>query len=348
MSTKLWKQLQLPQLSKFKRPSKSRIATILFAVFIVQQLRRLVGPRSGSSSNKSKMAPPSIPGFTALSDQIFLREPESLPPPGCKHPDVVMVYGWGDGLPKHVAKFTDGYRVLYPHAKQIVVLGPISKAMFTDHQVRSESMMPIARAIWPEGPGAPGSGPEPRILAHSMSNTGAVNYASFLNIFQQTYGRPLPHSLSVLDSTPGSTDFTWPNLQRWSRAMALGTAAWFPWPFVMTQTIWAFFLTVSQVIGVLRRSENAGAWSRRSSHDTNHLSKSVRRLYMYSKEDDLIGYEDIEAHVAEGRRLGWQADVAIFEGSGHVEHMRKFGDKYWKAIMDSWERAVAETPVEGS
>ena len=351
MAAQLWKQLQRSPLTTFRGPSKTRIASILLAIYLIQQLRRAMGLRACSFNDKPRMPPANIPGFTALNDQIYVREPDSQAAPAdssssssSSHPDVVMVYGWGDGLPKHVAKFTDGYRVLYPHAKQILVLSPISKAMFSDHQQRSESMLPIVRAIWPEDPS---KHPEkdPKILVHTMSNTGAVNYASLLNIFQQTFGRPLPHDLVVMDSTPGGTDFTKANLMRWSRAMALGTAAWFPWPFAVTQAIWALSLCVNQVIAMVRRSEHAGAWARRAVQDTQYQPKDTRRLYMYSKEDDLIGWEDIEEHVAEGRGLGWESDVAVFEGSGHVQHMRVYGDKYWKHIQDSWDRAVPVPPT---
>lgn len=341
MAAQLWKQLPLPQLSKIKRPSKTRIATILVAFFLIQKLRRVMGLRACSFNDKPKMPPAPIPGFTPLNDQIYVRESDSQAPAGSDHPEVVVVFGWGDGLPKHVAKFTDGYRVLYPHAKQILVLSPISKAMFSDHQQRSASMMPIVRSIWPEDP-ALQQEKDPKILVHAMSNTGAVNYASLLNIYQQVYNRSMPHDLIVMDSTPGGTDFTRANLARWSRAMALGTAGWFPWPFAVTQAIWAFSLCINQVIGMIRRSEHAGAWARKAVNDTKFQTNATRRLYMYSKEDDLIGWEDIEDHVAEGRTLGWKSDVAVFEGSGHVQHMRVFGDKYWKYILDSWQRAVEE------
>lgn len=47
--------------------------------------------------------------------------------------------------------------------------------------------------------------------------------------------RPLlPHQLLIMDSTPGSSDLSWGNVTRWSRAMALGAAAWFPWSFAVT------------------------------------------------------------------------------------------------------------------
>lgn len=287
---------------------------------------------------------PSIPGFTAVSDQVLVREPSASDGPApaplpAGHPGTVLVYGWGDGLPKHVAKYADGFRVLYPHTRQVVILSPISKALFSDLQKRSEAMLPVIKAIWPDGPPAEDT-PGPTVLAHTMSNTGAVNYAATLYAFRQLYDRALPHQLLVMDSTPGSTDVTGANLVRWSRAMALGTAAWFPWPFVVTQSIWAVALAINGFYEWLIGRKSAGAWSRVAANDTTYELKSARKMYIYSKEDDLIGWEDIELHVAETRKLGWTADVEVFDGSGHVGHMRKAPEQYWKAIMESWERAI--------
>jgi hypothetical protein len=335
---------------RFKSPSKTHIAAIFFAIFLIQRIRRLLGLRAVShNSSRSAMPPVQIPGFTALNDQIYVREPDAADGKGAvllpedeasNHPDVVMVFGWGDGLPKHVAKYTDGFRVLFPRAKQIICLSPIAKAMFSEHQQRSESMKPIIDAIFPEG-AEKQQQRKLKILAHTMSNTGAVNFASVLNLYQQTYNTPFPLDLHIMDSTPGSTDFTRDNLLRWSRAMALGTANWFPWPFAVTQSLWAVSLCINWAIGRIKRTESAGAWARKYSNNTHHTTATTRRLYMYSKEDDLISWEDIISHAAESRRLGWEADVEEFSGSGHVGHMRKHTDQYWKAILDSWERAVA-------
>lgn len=288
----------------------------------------------------SQKKAPAIEGFVALSDQIFVREADksSSPAVAADDPDVVIVYGWGDGLPKHVAKYTDGFRQLYPGAKQFIVLSPIPKAMFSDLNDRSKWMTPILDNIYPSGPHAADA---PRkILAHLMSNTGAIFYTSMINAYQERYGEPFPHQLMTMDSTPGSTDYHFANLTRWSRAMALGTAGWFPWPFVVTQAVWAVALSLNGLYSALLGREHAGAWGRKAALNDQYELKSARRLYLYSKEDDLIGYEDIESHAAEARRLGWEVDTEVFSGSGHVGHMRKFGEQYWQAIDASWKKAV--------
>lgn len=175
-----------------------------------------------------------------------------------------------------------------------------------------------------------------------MSNTGGVNLAATMHAFKGIHGpeAALPHSLLVMDSTPGGTNFTWGNLGRWSRAMALGTAGWFPWPFAVTQAVWAVALSLNGLYEWMIGREAAGAWSRKAANNEAYEAKGARKLYIYSKEDDLIGYEDIETHAAETRGLGWKADTQVFQGSGHVGHMRKAPEQYWKTIMESWERAI--------
>lgn len=309
---------------------------------------------------------PSIPGFTGVSDQVFVREGDPTATGGKpEDPDVVVIYGWGDGLPQHVAKYATGFQALYPRAKQIVVLSPIAKAMFTDRAQRRGHMTPVVDSIFGspatlEGAkNASGSEEEsaagaaaaqeaatpPKILLHCMSNTGAINTSATLDAYRVRFARAMPHTLLVMDSTPGGTDMTRSNLRRWSRAMALGTAGWFPWPFVVTQSIWGFFLFLNQCFLWLRRRKHAGAWGRIAVNTENYAVKTARRLYMYSKEDDLIGYEDIVTHAAEATQKGYPSDTKMFVGSGHVGHMRLHPEEYWAAIRESWERTSSHASV---
>ncbi|UNI18176.1 hypothetical protein JDV02_004460 [Purpureocillium takamizusanense] len=313
---------------------------------------------------------PAIAGFTALSDQVFVRDATtstaSTTSDGSDDdPTTVIIYGWGDGLPKHVAKYADGYRELFPAARQVVVLSPIARAMFSDLRQRAEHMEPVVKAVFggdddDEGTGTTSNKTEgnssssnstraPRVLVHTMSNTGAVNYAATLHAYREaqqqqlrnnsTTPTPMPHDLLIMDSTPGSTEMSAANVSRWSRAMAIGTAAWFPWPRAATQAIWAAVLCLNALYAAVIGRESAGAWSRRAVNDGAYEAPAARKLYLYSREDDLIAWEDVEAHAAEARERGWEPDVELFEGSGHVGHMRRHPRQYWGAIRASWEKA---------
>ncbi|EFQ31562.1 hypothetical protein CGRA01v4_01486 [Colletotrichum graminicola] len=283
--------------------------------------------------------PDRFPDFQTVTDQIFVREGEEVadganPPPG--HPRVVVIYGWGDALPKHVAKYTDGFRNLFPHARQIAVLAPIVKAMREDLETRAANMRHVVDLAYPEADSDTARPDEDAVLLHVMSNTGGINYAGSLYAYQQRYGRPMPHRLSSYDSTPGSVILTIDNLKRWSLAMALGTAGWFPWPFAVTQFIMAIFLLLNHAYEHLIGRESAPVFSVKAIADPKYVSKRSRKLFLYSKEDRLIGYEDIEQNMAESKAKGYAYNAALFDGTGHVGHMRVFPDKYWGAIAEAW------------
>ncbi|KAM3517035.1 hypothetical protein NHJ13051_009350 [Beauveria bassiana] len=288
--------------------------------------------------------PPSVQGFDSLSEQVFVRDGDAeavANAPAQTGPDVVVIYGWGDCLPQHVAKYADGYRAMFPRAKQVVILSPIAKALFTSREQKRGHMTPVVNHLFgsPDaGRGAGAAQSNDTILIHAMSNTGAINAAATFDVYFERFQSAMPHSLFVMDSTPGGADFTWDNLKRWSRAMALGTAKWFPWPFVATQSIFALFLTLNALQLWLRRRQNAGAWSGGAAKQEMFATKRARRLFMYSKDDDLIGWEDIVTFAHDSERLGYAVDTEEFHGSGHVGHMRMHPDQYWAAIRQSWAR----------
>ncbi|KAI5458524.1 hypothetical protein BGZ63DRAFT_362399 [Mariannaea sp. PMI_226] len=282
---------------------------------------------------------PLIPGFVAVSDQVLVREDADDSKRSADHPHVILIFGWGDCLPKHVAKYADGYNQLFPHSKQVVILAPISKAFFSNLERRTSSMVPVRKFI---DSIQTSDGSSPTILAHAMSNTGGTNYAATLNAYQEKHNQPLPHQLLVLDSTPGSPYMTWENMKRWSWAMTVGTAAWFPWPSFVTQSIWGTVLLANIFFEMFIGREPAAVFSIRAVDDETYETKESRRLYLYSKEDDLIPYQDIERYRAEATQKGYATDGEMFEGTGHVGHMRAFPEKYWKAIAESWRRVSQE------
>ncbi|OAA57292.1 hypothetical protein ISF_07213 [Cordyceps fumosorosea ARSEF 2679] len=290
---------------------------------------------------------PSIAGFDSLSDQVFVRDGDHDAAAGtaATDPDVVVIYGWGDGLPQHVAKYAQGYRALFPLAKQVVVLSPIPKAMFTSRAQRRGHMTPVVDQLFGGATTSSSAQPPRSLLLHCMSNTGAINLAATLDAYRARFAAALPHALLVMDSTPGGTDLTWARLKQWSRAMAMGLARLLPWPLVATQAVCGLFLLLNLLWLRLRGQEHAGAWSRVAAKQEAFATKGARRLYMYSRDDDLIAYEDVEEHADESRALGYAVDTKEFYGSGHVGHMRQHPDEYWAAIHQSWMRAAAAAGV---
>ncbi|KAL4876611.1 hypothetical protein BJY04DRAFT_222943 [Aspergillus karnatakaensis] len=317
-----------------------------------------------TTSPPSTTPKPIFPDFNPLTPEIYTRPGLQTPTPNPTHPHTIIIFAWGDAQPKHIAKYAAGFRTLFPHAQQIAVLAPIYKALVRTMAMRIEAMKPIIEATYPGSISQFANSKEStegaerqeekdkegtknkhlqrpmhdgNVLVHVMSNTGGINYAAFLHAYRGIYGKPFPHKLVSLDSTPGSTAMTFSNLKRHSLAMALGTAAWFPWPMGVTQYIWAGFLytlsTIENVIGV----ESAAVQSVNAVRDKELLGLQTRQLFLYGKADRIILWSDIEEHIAGVKGAGWEVEARLFEGSGHVEHMRRFGAEYWGAVREAWE-----------
>lgn len=295
---------------------------------------------------------PQIPGFEAISDQILAREAPGSEPLPAGHPAAILIYGWGDCLARHVAKYAEGFQALYPRSRQIVVLAPISKALFSGIKARSKHMDPVidnlANLFTKEVDGdtltdstydIDGNTGAPSILVHAISSTGLANYASTLNAFRLRYNRPLPHQLLICDSTPGSPIPSRATMTCWSRAMALGTAQLFPWPFAVTHFILFLVVCINVAFVWATGQEFSGIFTVRAINDEALETKEAKRMFFYSKEDDLIMYEDVETLSEETKEDGYEIHRVIFEGSGHVKHMQKSPGKYWRSVEEGWRWA---------
>ncbi|OJZ82618.1 hypothetical protein ASPFODRAFT_195766 [Aspergillus luchuensis CBS 106.47] len=279
--------------------------------------------------------------FTPLSDRVYLRHGrEKAKSCGKDEPTTIIIFGWGDGMPKHVSKYADGFHDLYPSARILLVLSSTFQALNQPLEARIQDMMPVIDTVFPT-PTGDGSNEE-RVLLHSMSNTGGIFLAATITAYQKRHGadKRLPHELLVCDSTPGGLSiFT--QAGRWSRAMAVGTSKFFPWPCMVTQALWFAILWVHSGLGWLRGLEPSGVWADRVMNDESVTTRESSRLYMYSKEDEIIGFEDLEENVAQVRTLGYRAvDLELFEGSPHIGHMRLHPQQYWGKISECWKAAI--------
>ncbi|KAK4226017.1 hypothetical protein QBC38DRAFT_240950 [Podospora fimiseda] len=307
---------------------------------------------SSTDSSPAEKQESLLKSFTRLSNQVYTQTPASFPPsgPSTSHPTTIVLYGWGDALPKHLTKYVVGFRALYPSSRIILIFGPILKALYQTLEARATTMIPVIEAIY--GPGSYSNLTEAikshpikeNILLQVMSNTGGMNCAATMYAFHKaTNGEQrLPYNLMICDSCPGSTDFA-SNVGRWSKAMAVGASSFLPFiPFIISQSIAAMFLASLHGFGWIIGATSAAEYSVGAVNNPTLSDNSSKRLYLYSKEDDIIHWEDIEAHAADARSKGWSVSAEMFEGTPHVGHMKTHSEKYWKAIDDAWREAVAK------
>ncbi|KAI1177336.1 hypothetical protein F4777DRAFT_542626 [Nemania sp. FL0916] len=284
-----------------------------------------------------------FPGYTPISNRIFIRNERADPDSATAQsktvtspPTTILVYGWGDASPKHVAKYSEGYHALFPTARIVVIINPILAA--TTHLLpqRTQSMRPLIDACFPNKD----DGSE-RVIMHIMSNTGGIYAAATLNAYRERHGvdATLPHHLCVSDSTPGSLNFT-SEVWRWSRAMAMGVPKWIPIPFKFSHALCAAFLAFVYYLAVAMGIEPSGSHAARIFTEHGFATPKALRLFCYSKEDDLIYWEDLEENAAIAQNKGYTTVLEEFKGSPHVGHMRMHPEQYWGTILRCWKDAM--------
>jgi hypothetical protein len=272
-----------------------------------------------------------LPGFTKLSELVYIKPRTENTATNSTDPTTILIYAWGDAIPKHLHKYVLGYLILYPGAQIIIVLGPMLRLFYQTPDQRSQRMEVVLGAL---------AGADERVLVHAMSNTGGMNYASTLHAYSGLNpGKTLSHNLSIFDSTPGSPSLR-SNLGPWSRAMAIGAASWFPGPLIIPQFIAALFLLVSHGILWLRGIPSPAVFSCKIINDPEYESVKSPRLHLYGTGDDIIPGSAVEEHAASAKQLGYQVDLVRFDGSPHVGHMRTDPDKYWRSVKEAWSSAV--------
>lgn len=300
---------------------------------------------SSSSDTILKPTPsshPDLPGFEKWSYDAWIRYPvDSTAPIPPSHPRFIVLFGWGDAIPRHVRKYTDGYFALYPYTPQIVTTTLIKRFLWTSKDARAETMNHIVKEVYP-----PHLAQDDNVLVQAMSNSGTVLYAATAHKYEKLHGSTLPHRLLVLDSSPGSSVWNRRNVSISDASMCprLGKRHHIPFPIAWVLCMIAF--CTNHIFEVSRGEDFFGLCACKTLTDERYVSPGTRRLYLYGKDDRVIPPKAINEHIALTKEQGAQVDAKVFPESNHVSHMRHHPEEYWAAIAESWQRAISQQPDE--
>lgn len=143
----------------------------------------------------------------------------------------------------------------------------------------------------------------------------------------------------IFDCCPGDTSF----------GRAYQTAAHSLPRSVPAQTIGKALLY--PVIGVINGLQQTGWMSsvrdlRAQLNDPSIFGATAARLYLYSKADQMVAWEDVECHQKEARsELGCAVEGVAFPDSPHCALVRDHPGQYWDEIKRFWtERAIKNPP----
>lgn len=294
-----------------------------------------------------------LPGFTKISNVVYLYRPEARNPSASsassssKSPRLIVLAGWMGAREPHLAKYTTRLQALFPDSP-IVVLRSFVHHFTTkasSHPKEIAAAVPVIRSIMADSDVKEAGGDtegQPSVLVHVFSNGGsaALRHLREQYIAASPGGRSsLPQHVTVYDSAPGRF--------RWQRSVTAFMASTTRMGILARLAIRVFvnclfaFYWVTHVPwgrpGYLDRT-----WLAQNNRAAN--SAEVRRAYIYSEEDALVDYRDIEEHAASAVQNGFTvAPLEKFVGSAHVAHVRVDEARYWAIVKSTWENSPRDS-----
>ena len=272
--------------------------------------------------------------FQKIGHNTYLYTPPSYhTQPALKTP-LILLFSWNAAAAKHIAKYTLTYQTLFPDSR-ILLIRCFTKDIFRNSATTAKLLTPamdlVAEHINSNGSRG-GGNDKGGILVHSFSNGGGNQVNEFAKAWKQRFGAKLAMRVQVLDSSPTKGP--------WMKSHAAISAG------LPRSLFWSWFggalvhlLLVCTFVGDwIRWRENKMVVLCRELNDEHVFDNRVPRVYLYSRADQMVGFEEADEHADIARAKGWEVEKVVFEKSAHCGHVREDEGKYWKAILEAWER----------
>lgn len=278
----------------------------------------------------------------AIGQDIFYFKPDE-PTVANVGPSLIVLSTWlGGATTSRIMKYVKGYLHFYPSSAILLIATRIIEILALPFSVLRRRLIP-ARDIMFHYMTVKTQRPS-SILWHIFSHGGcntAIQLA--LSIQYDAYGKQSPFYLHrhiggiILDCCPGDATFgnaykavTF-SLPQSTLAQAIGRPILYP-------TIG--IITCLQIVGLMRSIKDM----RTQLNDPALFGSSTRRLYLYSKADQIVNWNDVQAHIKDARSKLKAAIIGIpFDKSPHCALVRDHADYYWEAIRLFWDGSNLET-----
>ncbi|GAA5926070.1 hypothetical protein JCM3775_005194 [Rhodotorula graminis] len=282
--------------------------------------------------------------FRKLSPAVYLAEPASSLAHGAaagtsanKAPELILISGWMGAQLKHVEKYAETYRTIYP-TSSILLLRSMESDFFRPSKL-VHALVPAADVLRSRTSGYT-AGPSSGLLVHAFSNGGCLTLKTLNELMRPSRadGRqpiaaattPLPARAIVFDSCPGQA-----SLSGIIAAFTAGVKS--PLVKVPLMGVLSVVYAFLRLWDMIRRRSSILA--RVAAYFNSPALPPVPRLYLYSTTDKLVPCADVEQHVAEARSLGLEVRAERFEATPHVAHARADPKRYWGAVQQVWEQS---------
>lgn len=277
------------------------------------------------------MSAPFIPDFPSIGKNIYYYEPDLIDTPipenANTHPSLIILCPWyGGATPRRVAKYTSGYRQRYPRTSILLI-----NTSFRDYVARSlhsidGNLTPATNTITKTLQ----STPDARILLHVFSNGGCNTVTQLARAMKsEPVNFKSALKLIIFDCCPGDSSF---DRLYAAGAVALPTAQ--PGRAIGTAVLYST-AKVGYALQSIKAMRSIDDY--RADLNDTEIFGEARRLYLYSRIDNMIPWKDVEGHMIEASRRGYRVTGVSFEVGKHCGLVMGDERRYWDAVERAWE-----------
>lgn len=261
-----------------------------------------------------------VEGFTELNDITSIyRSDQSGQPITTSGPCLIVYCSWMGAAAKHIAKYTNGYRRLFPDASILLIQSTLQNMFVGSDLTAAREVVNSFIKL--------SNGNDPYIVLHACSNGGARNATWMAERLLETHSS-LPFRSLILDCCPGKGD---PKTATEAVSLSLPKQR-----LVRIVGSWALYaaFTAMMVIYTILGWEDSVTEIRRKLNDANVFSNETPRLYVYSENDVLVKWQHVHEHAEDAKEKGYAVKEERFKKAAHVALLMEDSEKYWKAVQD--------------
>lgn len=287
-------------------------------------------PKLSTPAGDEKPSSP-LAEFSRLSKVVRLYQPpESSQPIDPTAPTTILFCSWMDAHPKHIAYYTKAYMSLYPHGRIILATMTVTQFMVQSEATRRAEATEAVTALL--------SRPQEneRLLIHCLSNGGAKRVYSIAGVYQKAIGKPLPVKAIVIDSAPGIPQFRRDLNALSVPARKLNWLLWAPYMSIVVAVASAIYVSVHWMPKWWWRELVWGPHEGVNDHAL--IDPNCVKGFVYSKEDIIIDWRDVESHAKLAEKKGYRVEKKLIEGAEHVKMFKGAGgeEDYWGFVKMIW------------
>ena len=272
----------------------------------------------------------SLSGFHVIGHNTTLWTSQSYLSESPVKTPLILIFSWNAAAEKHIVKYTIAYQKLFPTAS-ILLIRCFTRDLFR-WRAEYASLLKPAMDLVNSHVTAGGE-----VLVHSFSNGGGNQVNELAKAWTQRFGGKMPMRVHVFDSSPSKGS--------WMRSHAAIAAS------LPKTLLWRWFggamlhlvLFFTMILDVVLHREKKMAVLCRELNNEDVFDNTVPRVYVYSRADEIVTFEDVEEHADIAESKGWDVTRVHFSNSAHCGHVREDEAKYWATIMEAWRKGPRQS-----